>query len=304
MSNNVIPEKKTVRRIRLAYLTSCRELGISGAEKVGRDIYDAESKDHLGYREGTLESLANTLNQNKYLSRLFEIDLVIFDDTKKEYEKEWSHHSLWPKHLKTNNGRTLAELSRRVPSAWRRLTDKSEKSSSKGAYEKKIMALLEKNHIDLVIVDSYRCIIGPILLKKFKGRIINIHPGVLNHKSASTPGAFPTRDSITRAKYGYIITDDKKISGKQKGRKITVVYKGTERTGVKVSKVSISGVTIHVVNKKIDAGPLIMERVFRYNVSEMTEEKLRQKNYSIKNKLLPYALIKYVSENKSLFGID
>lgn len=46
---------------------------------------------------------------------------------------------------------------------------------NKAAYEEAIVALLEKNDIDLVCLAGYMKIVGPTLLAAYEGRIINIH---------------------------------------------------------------------------------------------------------------------------------
>lgn len=63
--------------------------------------------------------------------------------------------------------------------------------SSKAAYEKKILQILEKHQIEWVILAGYMRLIGPTLLTKYEGRIINIHPSLLP--------AFPGMDAIGQA---------------------------------------------------------------------------------------------------------
>lgn len=297
-------EQADHRKLRLAYITSCRELGNKGDEKIGRVIIDPETGKCLGYREGLLEHLFKISSINNKFSSMFEIALVLYDDLKSEFDTEWGNSKLWPLTMKNSEGMSVQKLSKRVPSSWRKEKHQKLKILKKAKYENKIVDLLKKNNIDLIIVDSYRCIIGPNLLSAYKARILNIHPGVLSSKLLETPGAFPTRDSITRAKYGYIIVDDKKLSGKVRGKKIFVLYKGSERKAVVVRKTAYSGVTVHVVTDKIDSGPIVLDRIYQFKPEEMTEDKLRQKNYVLKNRAMPLALIKYVNDNPSLFYGD
>ena len=49
----------------------------------------------------------------------------------------------------------------------------------KADFEKEIVALLDKEGVDLVCLAGYMRIIGPTLLDSYGGRIINIHPSLL-----------------------------------------------------------------------------------------------------------------------------
>jgi phosphoribosylglycinamide formyltransferase 1 len=50
---------------------------------------------------------------------------------------------------------------------------------SKAVYENEICAHLERENIELVCLAGYMRLIGPELLQKFPGRIMNIHPALL-----------------------------------------------------------------------------------------------------------------------------
>jgi phosphoribosylglycinamide formyltransferase-1 len=49
----------------------------------------------------------------------------------------------------------------------------------KAAYEKAVCALLEREQIDLVCLAGYMRLVGPVLLARYPGRILNIHPALL-----------------------------------------------------------------------------------------------------------------------------
>ena len=49
----------------------------------------------------------------------------------------------------------------------------------KTAYEARLCELLEREKIDLVCLAGYMRLVGPVLLSRFAGRILNIHPALL-----------------------------------------------------------------------------------------------------------------------------
>lgn len=55
----------------------------------------------------------------------------------------------------------------------------------KATYESELVEILEREEIELVVLAGYMKIIGPTLLKKYGGRIINIHPSFLPNFAGS-----------------------------------------------------------------------------------------------------------------------
>jgi phosphoribosylglycinamide formyltransferase-1 len=51
--------------------------------------------------------------------------------------------------------------------------------ASKAAYENEICAMLDKEGIDLICLAGYMRLVGPVLLDRYPGRILNIHPALL-----------------------------------------------------------------------------------------------------------------------------
>jgi len=66
------------------------------------------------------------------------------------------------------------------------------KFSGKDAREREICALLEREGIELVCLAGYMRLIGPELLGKFPGRVMNIHPSLL----PSFPGLHAQRQAL------------------------------------------------------------------------------------------------------------
>jgi phosphoribosylglycinamide formyltransferase-1 len=51
--------------------------------------------------------------------------------------------------------------------------------ADKAAYESEICSLLDREGIDLVCLAGYMRLVGPVLLGRYPGRILNIHPALL-----------------------------------------------------------------------------------------------------------------------------
>jgi phosphoribosylglycinamide formyltransferase-1 len=87
---------------------------------------------------------------------------------------------------------------------------------SREAYEKYICGILKKEKVDLVVLSGFMRILSPVMVRKYRNRILNIHPALLP--------AFKGMDSIKDAfQYG----------------------------------VKVTGVTVHLVDEKMDHGPII-----------------------------------------------
>lgn len=62
---------------------------------------------------------------------------------------------------------------------------------SKSHYEKEVLKKLVENQVDWIVLAGYMRIVGPLLLERYEGRMINIHPSLLP--------AFPGKDAIGQA---------------------------------------------------------------------------------------------------------
>ncbi|MFS0919844.1 phosphoribosylglycinamide formyltransferase [Brevibacillus sp. 179-C 1.1 NHS] len=71
--------------------------------------------------------------------------------------------------------------------------------ADKAAFEKEIVAQLQKRDISLIVLAGYMRLVGDTLLSSYEGKIINLHPSLLP--------AFPGKDAIGQAlAYGVKIT--------------------------------------------------------------------------------------------------
>ena len=97
---------------------------------------------------------------------------------------------------------------------------------ARDAYEHELVRLLDELRVDLVVLAGYMRICGPVFLRRWEGRAINLHPSLLP--------AFPGRDAIGDA-----------------------LDAGVERTGVTVHYIDAgvdTGPIIRQVEVPIDAG--------------------------------------------------
>ena len=62
---------------------------------------------------------------------------------------------------------------------------------SREAFEKKMSEILDKFNVELVILAGFMRVLSPYFIKKYSGRILNIHPALLP--------AFPGTDAIRKA---------------------------------------------------------------------------------------------------------
>lgn len=321
--------------INLAYITSCREVGID--ELIGREVIDPDNGVNYGDREGNLESLARLLiDGNSEFAGQFNLTAVIIDDDDEQYNKAWSSAELWPRDLRVpirdSSGLvtaepTLEEITVRIPSQpwknFRRFLNcgetielfKERKVAAKSNYEMRMLDELMERDVDLVISDSYTTIFADVMLNNYPGnripglngyggRIINIHPAITQVGDPDRlPGLTPTRDAFTRAVHGYIIVDDKHAVDIPEGERIEVKYYDRLREAVRVPKSNRTGVTVHIVTDEVDNGPVIVCRSYEFNPEGITPEAIRNRNYEIKREIIPEAIMEYAQQIRPVIDL-
>ena len=92
------------------------------------------------------------------------------------------------------------------------------------AFEDKLIALLETNHIDLIVLAGFLSVLSPAFIKRFEHKIINVHPSLIP--------AF-----CGKGFYGL------------------KVHEAALEKGVKVT-----GATVHYVNEEVDGGAIIAQK--------------------------------------------
>lgn len=128
------------------------------------------------------------------------------------------------------------------------------------AYENHLLGLLRKEKADVVVLAGFMRILTPFFVKKYRNRILNIHPALLP--------AFKGRDAIKEA----------------------------FRWGVKVT-----GVTVHLVDEKVDHGPIIAQEPLTVTETETLEE-LEARIHILEHKMYPKAIGRILEGNFSVRG--
>jgi len=115
-------------------------------------------------------------------------------------------------------------------------------------YDREILDLLEKEKIDLVVLVGWMRLLSPLLVQKYAGRMINVHPSLL-------------------PAYG---------GGMDINVHEAVLKAGEKKTGA----------TVHFVTEDPDAGPIILQRSCGI-ASEETVESLKLKVQKLEQEMLP-----------------
>ncbi len=124
---------------------------------------------------------------------------------------------------------------------------------TKQDYEKFVITHLKKEKIDLIVLAGFMRVLSPFFVKKYKNRILNIHPALLP--------AF---------KGGYAIKD-------------------AFRYGVKVT-----GVTVHLIDEKVDHGPIVLQEpvsILDTDSVEELEERIHRVEHKIYSKAIARVLL-------------
>lgn len=124
----------------------------------------------------------------------------------------------------------------------------------------KILEYLINNKIDLIVLAGYMSIVDEKIVKKYRNKIINIHPSLIPSFSG-------------KGYYG------------------SLVHKEVLNYGVK-----ITGATVHFVDEDTDTGPIIIQREVKV-MDDETIESLSKKVLAIEHQILPEA-IKLFAEDK------
>jgi|SRR3989338_1364226 len=96
------------------------------------------------------------------------------------------------------------------------------KGKPREEFDKEVAEVLDKNNVELILLIGYMRILSPWFVKKFRNRIMNIHPSLL-------PAFAGGMDKDVHAE----------------------VLKSNEK---------VTGATLHFVDESLDAGPIILQQ--------------------------------------------
>lgn len=125
-------------------------------------------------------------------------------------------------------------------------------------FDKELVKILFKHKIDVVLLAGYMRILTSPILEAYKDKILNIHPGLLP-------------DFGGKGMYGMKVHEE-------------VIKSGAP----------VSGCTVHIVNEKIDGGPIIAQAPVSV-LPDDTPPSLAAKVLKEEHKLYPVTVQKFIS---------
>ncbi len=128
------------------------------------------------------------------------------------------------------------------------------------SFDKEFLSLLKKFKVDLIVLAGYMKMISPAVTKKFKNKIINIHPALLPAFGGKGMYGMNVHEAVIEA------------------------------------KVKITGATVHFVNDVYDNGAVIVQKEVRVKPGDDAET-LKRRVLRTEHKLYPEA-IKLFEENR------
>ena len=129
-----------------------------------------------------------------------------------------------------------------------------QKGREREEYDKEVAKELDRNNIDLILLICYMRILSPWFVKKYKNKIMNIHPSLL----PKYPG-------------GMDLDVHKEV------------LKNREK---------ITGATLHFVDESVDGGPIIMQKEVKIDQNE-TPDTLKAKVQKAEQEIIVKAIDLY-----------
>lgn len=122
------------------------------------------------------------------------------------------------------------------------------KGKAREEYDRQVMEALEPYDLDLIVLGGYMRIIGPEMIKRYKHKIINVHPSLL----------------------------PKFAGGMSKSVHQAVIEAGEKETGI----------TVHYVDEGVDTGEILLQKKVVVD-PEDTAESLKQKVQALEKEWYP-----------------
>ena len=128
------------------------------------------------------------------------------------------------------------------------------------AFESQLIALLEENKTDIIVLAGFMCILSENFTTKYADRIINVHPSLI--PSFCGKGFYGLKVHEEALKYG----------------------------------VKVTGATVHFVNEIPDGGKIIMQKAVEIKEGDTPEILQKRVMKEAEWKILPLSLEKVCSE--------
>ena len=127
-------------------------------------------------------------------------------------------------------------------------------------FEDELIAVLEKNNIDFIVLAGFMCILSEKFTTRFANRIINVHPSLI--PSFCGKGFYGLKVHEAALEYG----------------------------------VKVTGATVHFVNEIPDGGKIIMQKAVNILENDTPETLQKRVMEEAEWRILPLALEKVCSE--------
>ena len=137
--------------------------------------------------------------------------------------------------------------------------------NSKEAFDAAFLDLLNKYKIDLIILAGYMKLLRPKVVRKYRNRILNIHPALL--PLFSGPGMYGLK-----------------------------VHEAVIDAGCKVS-----GASVHIVDEIYDHGPIVLQKTVPVDDDD-SPETLQKKIQKVEHKLYPQAIRLFETKRLKIEG--
>ncbi len=244
--------------------------------------------------KGMIESINHAINDRRLgLEHLVRLGGIITDDTVLDtthpFPKTPQTGEQWIHPLTDRNyeGELLTSNTHHIPSTFRLIpkykTD--EIAESRLEFEEEIAKVSKQMGAEFILSDHFMVrILHLIESSRYGiGKVLNIHPGITDPKDPNRlPGPSPTQDAIDRVR-------GKNIE-KRPYRKKRSLYIPRSKPKVRVFKTIQShfstGASLHVMNGKLDRGPVIADSQSTPVYSSDNPNDLRKRNYPTKAAVL------------------
>ncbi|MGH2575074.1 MAG: phosphoribosylglycinamide formyltransferase [Ignavibacteria bacterium] len=161
----------------------------------------------------------------------------------------------------SNSGALKIALKNKIPAF--HMSEKLFKSQKEFVNE--LLNLLKKFKIDLIVLAGYMKMLNPEIVKKYRNRILNIHPSILPLFCGA-------------GMYGL------------------KVHQAVIEYGCKVS-----GASVHIVDEGYDTGPIVLQRTLKVSEND-TALTLQKKVLKLEHKLFPEAIRLFETKKFNLNG--